>query len=81
MPRHPQKPSLSIGSRRRLLVALAVTLSALLSLAAPVLHAQPHYWGGYVEVDTNGDGMDDGAGARLTGRRRRGIRHLPHQAE
>ena len=56
MPRHPQKPSLSIGSRRRLLVALAVTLSALLSLAAPVLHAQPHHWGGYVEVDTDGNG-------------------------
>ena len=66
MSRHTQKPSLSIGCRRRLLAALAVTLSSLLFLAAPAVHAQePHHWGGYVEVDTNGDGMDDGGGGTL----------------
>ena len=50
MSRHTWQPPLPIGSRRRLIVALSVTLSALLSLAAPPVHAQ--VWGGSVEVDT-----------------------------
>ena len=41
---------LSIGSRCRLLAAFAVTLSTLLSLAAPRVHAQD--WDGSVEVST-----------------------------
>ena len=41
---------LSIGSRCRLLAACAVTLSTLLSLAAPRVHAQD--WEGSVEVST-----------------------------
>ena len=40
MSRHTQIPSLFPGSCRRLLAALAVTLSALLSLAVPCAHAQ-----------------------------------------
>ena len=62
MSRHTQKTSPPSGCRR-LLVVLAVTLSALLSLAAPAVHAQEsHHWDGRVEVDTNGDGVDDGGG-------------------
>ena len=41
---------LSIGSRGRLLAAFTVTLSTLLSLAAPRVHAQD--WDGSVEVST-----------------------------
>ena len=41
---------LSINSRCRLLAAFAVTLSTLLSLAAPRVHAQD--WDGSVEVST-----------------------------
>ena len=66
MSRDTRKPSLSTGSRRRLLVALAATFSVLLSPAAPLVHAQdPPPWGGHVEVDTNWDGIPDGAGSRL----------------
>ena len=54
MPPHTQIPYLPNGSRCRLLVALAVTLSVLLPLAAPRVHAQDEeVWDGEVEVDTN----------------------------
>ena len=59
---------LSIGSHCRLLAACAVTLSTLLSLAAPRVHAQD--WDGSVEVS---------AGSH--GRPRRRSRQLPRQAE
>ena len=66
MSSHLHIPFLSIGSRRRLVVALVVTLLALLSLAASRVHAQEnkipdHPWhdGGIgrvevVEVDAPG---------------------------
>ena len=50
MPPHTWIRCLSIGSRCRLLAAFAVTLSTLLSLAAPRVHAQD--WDGSVEVST-----------------------------
>ena len=61
MSSHLHIPFLSIGSRRRLVVALVVTLLALLSLAASRVHAQEvDVWSpggaGHVEVDTNGAG-------------------------
>ena len=61
MSRHTPIPTLPIGRRRRLLAALAVALSAVLSLAAPAVHAQD--WEGSVLVDTDGDGEADGGGS------------------
>ena len=73
MSRHTQIPSPCLGSSRRLLVALAGTLSVLLSLTAPRVHAQDvfkdHSWHedengnveyGRVEVDTSRVEVDEG---------------------
>ena len=66
-----QRASPCLGSRCRLLAAIAVALFASLSIGAAPVHAQPdeckdHEWhggvhcGGYVEVDTNSLTVDEG---------------------
>ncbi len=56
--------ALRASLRCRRLVTLIAALSALLSVAPPAAHAQDAQpWGGRVEVDTNGDGVDDGGGS------------------